>query len=720
MDSAASASGTSDNSGRSKAEVEVIVIGSSSEDEDTSPELEVVYCGPGENLLRSRKKHRSLVGYQSDDPSADRLPRPRSAPTTTQESPSAPNTARLQRNVQKTPNKQKRSGSVASDPGPGPSSSRKKKIRRGKRSRNRKTSEDFDTSESLEDGETVPGSISDEVEETHQPDELAFPEPRFSDMVIAITDSAFWLVLTEQSIIIAGICRVNCIVGSAEICGYALTPESGQLTIPSLGSENWLSVFGNGNPIDGDQFEKQASLQFEKEFVDPCRRVVDRWPGRCVAVLLLSSTNHISDPLMWRCSELFPQLQPKIIRHSVGSAEEFSAPSKGTDRTVVLPAGKNWRELFPGCTVISPQAMNGIRTQSFIDFKNDFWDRIKTEVSQCVTSTHPVILLCGSKNVGKSTTVRFIVNFLLRLYPKVHCFDCDLGQSECNPPGCCALHSCTKPLLGAPFCRLHDPDAACYLAEVSPSGVRHQYKRGLEFVFGKRTERVPIVVNTMGWIEKLGLDLLHFTSELTKPDLIIELVKEKETGVSASLYRKPSCRVITLYSAAEKAEPASHVAPAIKRKMSILSYLSASSPTFGPINESTPYRIKFSNISLYFTEVGVSVSHLLTVLDGSYVGLIQLDNKNGRPVRRDVYGDVNVLREFPLGNCLGFGIVRGIDTKARCLFVLTPLADGKMQDVNVLMHGTITVPDEVYLTQNLGKWEGPTPKMQYQYMYERE
>ena len=85
-------------------------------------------------------------------------------------------------------------------------------------------------------------------------------------------------------------------------------------------------------------------------------------------------------------------------------------------------------------------------------------------------NSRPVILLCGSKNVGKSTVMRFIINNLLGRFSAVQCLECDIGQSEFNPPGCIALHTITEPIFGPPFTRLQEPNVSFYIGDVTVTG----------------------------------------------------------------------------------------------------------------------------------------------------------------------------------------------------------------------------------------------------------
>ncbi|KAK0604594.1 hypothetical protein LWI29_017329 [Acer saccharum] len=61
------------------------------------------------------------------------------------------------------------------------------------------------------------------------------------------------------------------------------------------------------------------------------------------------------------------------------------------------------------------------------------------------TSPHPIALICGAKNCGKTTFSRHLVNILLRRYRKVAYLDTDVGQPEFTAPGFLSLTVVDKP-----------------------------------------------------------------------------------------------------------------------------------------------------------------------------------------------------------------------------------------------------------------------------------
>ena len=57
-------------------------------------------------------------------------------------------------------------------------------------------------------------------------------------------------------------------------------------------------------------------------------------------------------------------------------------------------------------------------------------------LKNCLSSgTQQVVLVCGSKSVGKSSFAKLVVNNLLNCVSRVGFLDTDLGQPEFTPPG---------------------------------------------------------------------------------------------------------------------------------------------------------------------------------------------------------------------------------------------------------------------------------------------
>ncbi|KAH8875621.1 Polynucleotide 5'-hydroxyl-kinase grc3 [Schistosoma japonicum] len=147
------------------------------------------------------------------------------------------------------------------------------------------------------------------------------------------------------------------------------------------------------------------------------------------------------------------------------------------------------------------------------------------------------VLICGPKGSGKSSLVRFLSNRILTnvRYPLeekcVAILDCDIGQPEFTPNGMISLCLVNLPLFGPPYTHILTNNVnivrRCFVGCISPSDDPSFYLKCLDFVYNAYVnlpEPKPILlVNTMGWMQGLGLTLLLEQILLIKPDLIIQL-----------------------------------------------------------------------------------------------------------------------------------------------------------------------------------------------------
>ena len=159
------------------------------------------------------------------------------------------------------------------------------------------------------------------------------------------------------------------------------------------------------------------------------------------------------------------------------------------------------------------------------------------------------IVVCGAKNVGKSTYAKYLCNSILsNSFDKVAFLDCDVGQPELSPPGILSLSIISKPLL----CPSHVHMICNSRFE---SSVSEEYAAGKEHIsaiyYGsttskmnpilyidalkvlindyeelckKTSETIPLVVNTDGWVKGMGFEILSSIIDTVKPGHIAQLV----------------------------------------------------------------------------------------------------------------------------------------------------------------------------------------------------
>lgn len=142
-------------------------------------------------------------------------------------------------------------------------------------------------------------------------------------------------------------------------------------------------------------------------------------------------------------------------------------------------------------------------------------------------------LIAGGKSVGKSTSVRCLINSLLHITEKVVLVDVDPGQAECTPPGCISYSLIEEPLMGPNFTHLKAPVYQLFIDDVNVSRCVTRYLEGIKMLIERLKEcpvlsRLPIVVNTMGFTQSLGWDIAIFTIKLIRPSIILQIMSSKK------------------------------------------------------------------------------------------------------------------------------------------------------------------------------------------------
>lgn len=142
-------------------------------------------------------------------------------------------------------------------------------------------------------------------------------------------------------------------------------------------------------------------------------------------------------------------------------------------------------------------------------------------------------LIAGGKNVGKSTSVRYLINNLLHVCERVILVDVDPGQAECTPPSCISYSLIEEPLMGPNFTHLKTPVYQLFIDDVNVSHCVTRYLEGVKMLIERLKEHpqlshLPVVVNTMGFTQNLGWDIAIFTIKLIRPSIIMQIMSSKK------------------------------------------------------------------------------------------------------------------------------------------------------------------------------------------------
>lgn len=504
---------------------------------------------------------------------------------------------------------------------------------------------------------------------------------------------------------------VKVIYGAIEVYGFFITTKNDPIEIYSPRGYSNVSIEVSEKCVENVESDIWTSLSLEGIDRNQKNKLVDEieqiQPG--MAVLLLSNLNnkltrflHVFYPF-----RLFPKIKntPYYSWADPKRAETILQSNLYIDNSTC-------KEL-----IIDPRIAREVSEKMLNRWRSNEWS--------CT-------LIAGGKGVGKSTTTRYLINSLLPASKMVILMDVDPGQTECTPPGCISYSLIEQPLMGPNFTHLTTPAFQLYIGDVNVSRCITRYIEAVKMLFDKllncpNLSRLPIVINTMGFSQGVGWDIIMFTIKLIRPSFVVQIMSEKpknnyigylskqvvnrqelswttwSTNVVA--WNQPcDHELFVVRSHAErKAGPGYetwNMEPYQQRELVMISYLSEivqnssnSTTRYDPlslsINEAVPYVTSFASLFIAIPRPSTSASHVLNIVNGNIVALCGFDMNNNE--WQEAGSGPRVLNGSPLCACYGFGIVRGVDMERKEIFINTPLPVSVMRYVNCLM-GCIPVP----------------------------
>ncbi|KAI0052686.1 hypothetical protein FA95DRAFT_1586574 [Auriscalpium vulgare] len=368
--------------------------------------------------------------------------------------------------------------------------------------------------------------------------------------------------------------------------------------------------------------------------------------------------------------------------------------------------------------------------------------------SEMGTPEPMVSLVQGSKNSGKSTFARTLLNRLTLRFRRVAFLECDIGQSEFTPGGIVALTICDRPLFGPPFTHPTLSHQAHYIGSTSPrsspshylsaiQAIMQNYRLDLQFATSlvdvnddadsmdrRIKDTIPLVVNTMGWTKGLGADLSLQIKEIVEPSHVFDFEDRRDGPWSLSPPTSELLSAHTVYhslDAVVSRTSAVRFTAADHRTIALMSYFHALFPaapttplrmvsaeawdTRLPLCAQAPYEV---NAALALDEViltgggseDVVPAELLRVLNIAIVGLVHVDAAADRLACTDASSSTGVAYTQGAGlpdpansTCSGLALVRGVSFgPPTLLHMVTPLPAHLLATSRVLIKGDLELP----------------------------
>ncbi|XP_070558414.1 polynucleotide 5'-hydroxyl-kinase NOL9-like [Ptychodera flava] len=140
-----------------------------------------------------------------------------------------------------------------------------------------------------------------------------------------------------------------------------------------------------------------------------------------------------------------------------------------------------------------------------------------------------------------------------------------------------------------------------------------------------------------------------------------------------------------------------------QRDMILLAYPSQLQPEISrnvikPMHHLTPYVLPWNSVAVHAVHCKVPERQIMYALNASIVALCVASNSQMEEAHTSTNKDFPVFfSETPVCQCLGFGVIRGIDMKKRCFYILTPVSSVKLPKVNTLLRGAMPIPNYILL-----------------------
>ncbi|ORY54149.1 hypothetical protein BCR35DRAFT_296765 [Leucosporidium creatinivorum] len=596
-------------------------------------------------------------------------------------------------------------------------------------------------------------------------------------------NAAVFCLMTAETLIIHGSYRLTPIFGSTSILGSILTPPPSDASSLSLSAASATAhrVFSPSShplpPLEALPPSFASSSTSPSTLSLPGGSLVSLTAFSSVVLVeelgaeiegvetVLRSSGMGCGNAMWQVEDTF------------GRSEHWG----GAGWRLILEPTPSLTSLRPLESWESTLASFGYRgrTANARSFDDEEEEEEEEEEELAAGAERLVLLVEGPKRVGKSTFTKLLLNRLLYRYETVAYLDTDLGQPEFTTPGFVSLNVVREPVLGPSFTHLSLPISSHFLGTTSPASDPSAYLAAISSLLAtfsldveypltdeaprrrgaaaassrtssKIRDRVPLIINTQGWVKGLGADLLAKLKAEARPTHVVSFEPAEEStegGWSGQEqmappppeYQDPSCQVIRLVGAPSSPLDSKWSAADL-RTLSLISYFHAVFPrdptpsdvprtnTFPtawdfstPLVSQTPFTVDWTASrkqikGVHLLDSDVPYEQVLYALNGSVVALLEeIESINQLEEAMPPSAPSAQAHAFPLlylpppptsTRSLGLALIRSIDPTTQTLHLLTPVHSSHLAASPLtLVKGAIDLPLPLLLDFKAGEME---------------
>lgn len=346
----------------------------------------------------------------------------------------------------------------------------------------------------------------------------------------------------------------------------------------------------------------------------------------------------------------------------------------------------------------------------------------------------PVLLVCGPKSSGKSTFSRIVMNRLMtdrsgtkqRKWPGVAVLDIDPGQPEFGPPGVLSLVKLDEPNLSPPFCHpkvggQHTVRSHTVASITPASDIEHYKSCVLDLIthYKLSCPKLPLVINTPGWIQGSGLVLLQELVREIEPTQILYMSEDgPEDTVEGLKLAGQGIPLVTLPS--QSSDFTSRTALHL-RHMQTMSYFHVDEENSNktnslwnpaPLTHCAPWLVSYKGgehlLGVVCYGYQPEPELLAEAIDGTILAVVEVENFKAfndlklKDLTQQTPSQIPYIRPAaPLdpkySRCLGLALIRGVDVESQLLSLSTPLLANQLNGKKiVLVSGKLDPPTWAY------------------------
>lgn len=309
-------------------------------------------------------------------------------------------------------------------------------------------------------------------------------------------------------------------------------------------------------------------------------------------------------------------------------------------------------------------------------------DALKSLLDSILHAGPCSILVSGTKGVGKSLAVTYLLNSILNENEDVILVDIDPGQGLACQFGLIGITYINKSYLVSEFFNdSHELEQKLYIyGSDTPSEDINLFLKIVDEMKKNIPQDKFVVINTFSLTENnILFSILQNTVEKLNPKHFIQIARNGETSLSLS----KSC--IKIYP--DHIQLKKGLSPKERRELRLINYFE-----FDTTLVSVEPKVVDLTKTFIYTTVSVPEPEILNALNGSIVYLSRINKEVP-----DGNTAVMILKNAPISCSYGSAIVRAINKDARKLYLITPI---DISNLNLIVYAKQTVPSCFYLNTN--------------------